>query len=168
MSEKIELFVQGEGISDIALVRVPREGTVRDVVEAAAEHGLRVNSEEGPLVMVEDTDEALDLDAPLQVLGITHRDRVHANRCRHVEVTVNYEAEQKSEYFPPSTTMKKVKKWVDGKRGFDLGDVDAAEHLLQICGSDTRPDEDTHIGSLVGAPSCSLCFDLVAKQRVEG
>lgn len=168
MSEKIELFVQGEGISDIALVRVPREGTVQDVVEAAAEHGLRVDGEEELLVIVEDADEALDLDTPLRTLGITHRDRVHVNRCRRVEVTVNYEAEQKTRDFSPSTTMKKVKKWADGKHGFDLGDVDAAEHLLQICGSNTRPDEDAHIGSLVGAPSCSLCFDLIPKKRIEG
>lgn len=168
MAEKIELFIQGEGIPDIALVRVPGEGTVQDIVDAAQTHGLRVDGDENPLVMVEDADEALNFDTPLQRVGIVHRDRVHVSRCHRIEVTVNYEADQKARVFPPSTTMKKVKKWVDGKDGFGLQDVDAAEHLLQVCGTNTRPDEDTHAGSLVEAPNCSLCFDLIPKQRVEG
>jgi len=165
---EIELFLQGEGIQDIALVRVPRDGTARDIIEAARAHGLSAPDVAKALVLVEDAEEPLAPDAPLEAAGIGHRGRVHVHRCRRVEVTVNFNADQKSEAFPPSATMARVKKWAVGKRGFDLTSIDATEHLLQVCGSTSRPDEDVHIGTLVEVPACELCFDLVAKQRVEG
>lgn len=163
-----ELFVQGEGIRDIALVRVSEGGTVRDVVEAARAQGLRAEDGETPSVTVEDDDAELDLDASLSAAGITDRGRVHVHRCKRVAVTVNFNARQKTDDFPPSTTVKRLKKWADSKKGFDLRGADATEHLLQVCGSDERPNEDTHIGTLVEVPDCSLCFDLVPKSRVEG
>jgi hypothetical protein len=100
--------------------------------------------------------------------GITRRSRVHLHRCRQVAVTVNFNADQKAESFPAATTVARVMKWAVSKRGFNLSDVDATEHLLQICGSTDRPDEDVHIGTLVQAGACAVCFDLVPKQRVEG
>ena len=83
-------------------------------------------------------------------------------------MTVNFNVDQKTKTFPPSATVGRVKKWAVGEHGFDLKGVDATEHLLQLCGSTDRPDEDIHIGTLVTAPACSLCFDLVPKQRIEG
>lgn len=163
-----ELFVQGEGMRDIALVRVPDGGTIRDVVEAARAYGLRIEDGKTPSVTVENDDAELDLDAPLSTAGIANRGRVHVHRCKRVAVTVNFNARQAMDDFPPSTTVKRLKKWADSKKGFDLRGADATEHLLQLCGSDERPDENTHIGSLVEVPDCSLCFDLVPKSRVEG
>jgi hypothetical protein len=163
-----ELFVQGEGMRDIALVRVPEGGTVRDVVEAARAHGLRTEDGETLSVTVENDDTELDLDASLSAAGIADRGRVHVHRCKKVAVTVNFNARQATDDFPPSTTVKRLKKWADSKKGFDLRGADATEHLLQLCGSGERPDEDTHIGSLAEVPDCSLCFDLVPKSRVEG
>ncbi len=165
---EIELFLQGEGLKDIVLVRVPRTGTVRDIIEAARVNGLNVPAELEMLVSVEDAEEPLAPDAPLETVGIGQRSRVHVHRCRRIAVTVNFNADQKTEPFPPSATIARVKKWAVGKRGFGLTELDATEHLLQMCGSTTRPDEDIHIGTLVQVPDCSLCFDLVAKQRVEG
>ncbi len=165
----IELFLQGEGIPDIALVRVPRGGRVRDVVEAARTAGLRrAGGDAGVVVMLEDAEEALEPDAALEAAGVRHRGRVHVHRCRRVAVTVNYNGRQIARDFPPSATIRRVKGWGDSEDGFDLRGVDATEHLLQVCGSTVRPDEDTHIGTLVSLPGCPLCFDLVAKQRVEG
>jgi hypothetical protein len=63
-------------------------------------------------------------------------------------------------------TVHRVKQWAVHE--FGLSKVDATEHVLQLCGSTTRPDEDTHLGALVQYPECRLCFDLVPKQRVEG
>ncbi|MCC6630138.1 MAG: hypothetical protein IT340_22385 [Chloroflexi bacterium] len=166
--DEIELFLQGEGIRDIALMRVPRDGTARDIIEAARALGLSAPSGAETLLLVEDSEEPLALDAPLEAAGIAHRGRVHVHRCRRVAVTVNFNADQNMESFPPSTTMARVKRWAVGKHGFGLSEIDAAEHLLQVCGSTDRPDEDVHIGALVTAPACGLCFDLVAKQRVEG
>lgn len=163
-----ELFVQGEGMRDIALIRVLEGSTLRDVVEAARAHGLRAEDGEPPSVTIENDDTELDLDASLSAAGIAERERIHIHRCQKVAVTVNYNARQATDDFPPSTTVKKLKKWSEGKKGFELSEVDAADLLLQICGSSERPDEDAHIGSLVEVPGCSLCFDLVPKSRVEG
>lgn len=163
-----ELFVQGEGMRDIALVRIPEGCTVRAVVEAARAHGLRAEDGEIPSVTVENDDAELDLDASLSAAGIADRERVHIHRCKRVSVTVNFNARQAMEDFPPSTTIKRLKKWADSKKGFDLKGADATEHLLQLCNSGERPDEDAHIGSLIEVSDCSLCFDLVPKSRVEG
>lgn len=167
--ETIELFVQGEGIPDIVLVRVPVAGTVGDILEAGRAHRRADAGDAGTFVIfLEDAEEALDPAATLEAAGIRHRGRVHIHRCRQVAVTVNYNGRQLARSFPPSATIRRVKRWVDSKEGFDLRGVDATEHLLQVCGSNIRPDEDTHIGALVHLPGCPLCLDLVAKQRVEG
>ena len=165
---EIELFLQGEGLREITLVKVPYQGTVQDIVEVARSHGLNTPNDVEVLVLLENTDEPLSLDLKIEAAGITHRSRVHVHQCRRVDVMVNYNADHKAETFPPSTTVARVKKWVVSKHGFDLSDIDASEHLLQLCNSTARPDEDIHIGTLVDAPACGLCFDLVAKQRIEG
>jgi len=167
--ETIELFVQGEGIPDIVLVRVPANGTVGDIVAAGRSHRRADAGDAGALVIfLEDAEEALDPAATLEAAGIRHRGRVHIHRCRRVAVAVNYNGRQIARDFPPSATIRRVKHWVDSNDGFDLRGVDATEHLLQVCASNIRPDEDTHIGTLVHLSGCPLCLDLVAKQRVEG
>lgn len=167
---EIEVFVQGEGLPTITLVHVAGEGTIHDLVEAARAHGFPVNALDNrePVVLLENEDDALGLDTPLAVAGVGHRSRVHVHRCRHVHVTVNFNGASKERAFPPSVTVGHVHQWAVGKEGFNLPEVDATEHALQICGSATRPDEDIHIGALVSVPACTICFDLVAKQRVEG
>lgn len=163
---EIELFLQGEGILQIALVRVPDRGTVRDIIQAAQPLGLPAGDTEALLVFLEGQDEPLDEQAALEAVGVRPRGRVHVNRCRKVKVEVNFNGRDKSHPFSPSTTVAAVKAWADDK--FGLSGVDATEHALQRCGTTERPPDDTHIGSLVAAGTCVLCFDLVPKQRVEG
>ena len=105
---------------------------------------------------------------PLEAAGIRHRGRVHVHRCRKIQVAVNFNGVTESNHFSPATTVGKIKKWAVSKQVFNLSEIDASEHILQICGSNERPDEDTHLGSLVKFPDCKICFDLVAKVRVEG
>ena len=81
---------------------------------------------------------------------------------------VHYNGRNLSESFGPGVPMHRVKEWAVGNKGFNLNPVDAAEHVLQLTGTSDRPDEDVHIGSLVGTTSCGVEFDLVAKVRVEG
>ncbi len=126
--------------------------------------------ERSQVILVEGQETELSPDLTLEEARIGHRSRVHVHRCHRVEVTVNFNAAQKIRTFPPSATVERVKHWAVGPapEGFGLHEVDATEHLLQLCHSNTRPDEDTHIGSLVTFPNCGLCFDLVPKVRVEG
>jgi hypothetical protein len=168
---EIEIFVQGEGIPEVILLRVPSNGTVRDILRSAETQGVRFAEDEHSLIiLVEDQEEEFSPDLSLEEARIGHRSRVHVHRCHRVEVTVNFNAAQKTHAFPPSATVERVKRRAVGPspEGFGLQEVDAMEHLLQLCNSTTRPDEETHIGSLVTFPDCELCFDLVPKVRVEG
>ncbi len=165
-NELIELFVQGEEISDITLIRVANDCTIREVVRKAKEICGISALEEEIIVLVEDQEEEIPLDAKLIEVDIKHRHRVHFHRCRRVEVSVNFNGLTKAQAFSPSATIGKVKRWADHE--FGLRGVDATEHALQICGTSTRPDLDVHVGSLVKHPHCQICFDLVPKKRVEG
>lgn len=163
----IELFLQGEGIPEIQLIRVLRHCTVRELIEKArAIPGPLSPGDAATTLLLEDSDEELALDATLQQAGIRHRQRVHCHRCRRIEVMVNFNGASKARQFPPSQTVAKVKHWADDQ--FGLKGVDTTEHALQLCGNSTRPDEDIHLGALVRFPHCTLCFDLVPKKRVEG
>lgn len=164
--KEIELFLQGEGLGEVVLIRVPTQGTIHDIIEQAKNHGISADDE--LLVFAEDEEDPLSPDRSIEASQLKHRGRIHVHRCRRVKVTVNYNALEKSRVFAPAATVARVKKWAVGDNGFDLDDVDAAEHVLQICESDRRPDDDTHIGSLVTVPACSLCFDLLPKVRIEG
>lgn len=168
---EIEIFVQGEGILEIILLRVPEGGVVRDIFKSAETQGIHFAGDERSLViLVEDQETELSHDLSLEEAHIGHRSRVHIHRCHRIEVTVNFNAAHKTHAFPPSATVERVKCLVvePEPEGFGLHSVDATEHLLQPCHSTTRPDEDTHIGALVTSPVCKLCFDLVPKVRVEG
>lgn len=166
---EIEIFVQGEGIPEITLLRVPDNSAVRDILTNAEAQGVRFAGDEPSLViLIEDQEMELPHDLSLEKAGIRHRSRVHIHRCRRIEVTVNFNAQQIVHSFPPSATVERVKRWAVSSEGFDLPSIDATEHLLQVCRSAARPDEDIQIGSLVAFPNCGLCFDLVPKVRVEG
>ena len=168
MSE-IEIFLQGEGIPEITLVRVPDDGIVRDILRSAETQGVRFAGDERSLViLVEDQETEVFPDSSFEEAHIGHRSRVHIHRCRRIEVTINFNAAEKAHAFSPSATIERVKRWAVGPDGFNLHRIDATEHLLQLCHSTVRPDADTHIGSLVTFPDCGLCFDLVPKVRVEG
>jgi hypothetical protein len=165
----IDIFLQGENIPEIILVQVPTSGTVRTILEVAKAQQLPLAGDATSLlVFLEDTEEALAPDMPLEAAHIGHRSQVHIHRCRQLEVTVNFNADHNVHVFSPSTTVERVLQWAVGKHGFNVGEIDATDLLLQLCHSTARPDGDTHIGSLVQCPHCALCFDLVPKQRVEG
>ena len=167
-TDHIELFIQGEGIPKITLVKVHSKDMIADIIKVARQHGLSVPEGVEVFVFVENTDTPLDLGKKIDEAGLTPRSRVHIHRCRRVEVTVNFKEHQLKGFFPPSATIDTVQKWAVGKDEVDMSPVDAAEHLLQACHSDDRPDEDVDIGTLVKGSDCAICFDLVAKQRVEG
>ena len=168
IEDEIELFIQGEGIPKITLVKMNPNDTVADLIKIAREHGLSTPEEAEICVFVEDTDNPLALDGKIEEVGLTSRSRVHIHRCLRLEVVVNFNKDQRKSFFPPSATIASVKKWTVGKEGFGMSDIDATEHLLQVCGSTVRPDEDAHIGNLTKGVDWAICFDLVAKKRVEG
>jgi hypothetical protein len=167
MSEMIEIFLQGEMVPEIQIVKVPRHGTVRDLLKSARANNIILPEQGGSLaIFLEDSEEDIDLNISLEDAGIKHRSRLHCHRHKRIEVSINFMSETRTHQFSPSTTVAKVKRWADEK--FRLNGPDATDHVLQLCGTNKRPDEDVHIGALVCHPSHCLCFDLVPKIRVEG
>jgi hypothetical protein len=167
----LQIFVQGEGKREILVLELPPTATVNNLVEAARAKGIAValHGKGNALgVYAEDADAALSGDATLEAAGLGNNSSVHVSRCTKVKVTVHYNGAERSESFGPGVPMHRVKESAVGKKGFNLDPVDAAEHVLQLTGTNDRPDDDVHIGALVGPSGCKVEFDLVAKVRVEG
>jgi hypothetical protein len=167
----VQIFVQGEGAREIRVLELPAHATVRELVEAAQAQGVAAAPHNGGRAVAayaEDGDAPLPAGATLEAAGLGHQSSVHLSRCKQVAVTVDYNGQTRAESFGPGVPIHRVKAWAVGRQGFNLAPVDAAEHVLQLPGTSDRPDEDVHIGSLVGATGCGVEFDLVAKVRVEG
>lgn len=165
--KKIEVFAQVEGTNDILLVEVAEDGTVHDLLQAAIEQGKHLSGNDASaMVFIEDAEEVLELDHPLEKAGIRHRGHVHIHRCRHIEVSVTFNGKKITRAFPPSATIGRIKKWA--AKEFGMSEKDASEHVLQVTGTTSTPDEDTHVGTLVTHPNCQISFDLVPKVRIEG
>ena len=58
-TDQIELFIQGEGIPKITLVKVYPKDTVADIIKVAREHGLSAPEGSEICVFVENTDAPL-------------------------------------------------------------------------------------------------------------
>ena len=166
MEDQLEVFLQGPGIARVALVKVPVDTKVKQLIDVARGKGLKLEDEQTVHVWLENAEEPLSLDMSLKSAGVQARSRLHIHTCQRIHVTVNFNNNSKQHPFSPSATIGKVKKWADEK--FGLSATDATEYALQVCGSTIRPDDDIEVGSLAQPGQCSACFDLVPKQRVEG
>jgi hypothetical protein len=168
----IDVFIQGEGLPDILVASAEPHHTVA-VVVANLEHPIA--KDEGLLVFLEDLPTPLAVEAIIEELlpldnaeaAIACPLRLHLSHCRHVEVTVRFNGEDAKRRFPPGATVGRVHHWA-ARRAFDMTPRDAAEHVLQLQGSPSRPDRDVHIGTLTGRDTCCVAFDLVPRKRVEG
>lgn len=167
--ETIQVFMQGEGVREIRLIEVPAGACMRDVLAIAAAHGFPAAADgTTAVIFAEDSEDVLSLDATLEASGIGHHGSMHVHRCTKIDTTVYFNGGSRVRSFAPGATIGRVKHWAVGKDVFNFTPVDAAEHVLQITGTQDRPDEDVHVGTLVHVPHCVLAFDLVAKVRVEG
>jgi hypothetical protein len=166
--EQIEVFIQGEGSGTEVVVQIAPNAKVRDLAAEAARAGLVTAGDAAARVYLEDGEEVLAPGQTLDKAGIGANAHLHIHRCKKVDVRVNFNGRQVKREFPPSATLRRIKDWATGKQGFDMTDLDASEHALQLCERDARPEDDVHVGTLAEAGSCSVCFDLAAKVRVEG
>ena len=167
----INVFLQGHGITDIAVLHANPEDTVAEVISKSGQcSAIQVDL----LIFLEDIAGILDPDAifeellPLavdeEVMGPL---RLHCSFCRKVDVVVRFNGEEAKRTFPPSSSVERVRRWAS-RRAFKLSPCDAAEHVLQIQGETTQPDRDVHIGVLTEGESCAVTFNLVPSKRVEG
>ena len=169
--DEVQIFIQSEGKREIRILELSAHATVRELIEAAQALDIATAHSGGDDVVAVYTEidsVPLSVDVTLVAAGLGHHSSVHMSRCKQVMVKVRYNGKDISDSFGPGVPMYRVKEWAVGKKGFNLTPVDAAEHVLQLTGTSDRPDEDVHIGSLVGKTGCCVEFDLVAKVRVEG
>ncbi|OCJ08643.1 hypothetical protein A6U86_27400 [Rhizobium sp. AC27/96] len=162
----ITLFVQVEGSEAIELIELPHAATPTDLIRIVSERKLSEDIRGDALIFLEESEHALEIDVLLKDQGIKHHDRVIIHRCRHIEVTVGFNARTEHRKFNPAVTVGRVKRWFVDEIG--MKPVDASEHVLQIAGTSHRPDQDVPIGTLAPKGTCSLEFTLVPRKRVEG
>lgn len=151
----IDIFIKRGGSLDI----VHRNIDTLDL--ATLKHELDAEFGPGELFL-EDQDEPLAHDHQFAPGGIF----LHHSRCKRIDVIVRYAGKTFEHGFAPSVTLKKIKRRAEKK--LDIDPADAIELSLQIAGTTDRPDEATHVGSLASSPTCSVIFDLVPSDRING
>ncbi len=118
------------------------------------------------LIFIDEAEEPLAREHHHPLPKIKRGCRIHVSKCRKIEVTVHFLDKTEERAFAPGARVKKVKAWAVEQ--FKLDHHDAAEHVLQLCGSTDRPATDTPLHELAKPLACSVCFDLVPEKRVEG
>ena len=161
---KIIAFIQVQGRPGIFETEVSPTATVGEIHDALEAKGIKVEAES--FVFVDDAEEHLPRERHHPVHGCKRGCRIHVSRCRRIKVTVNFTHKTAEREFPPGARVRAVKEWA--VRKFEMSPQDAAEHVLQLCGSTERPATDTPLVQLTHGHSCSVCFDLVPEKRVEG
>lgn len=159
---KVKVFLQSELLSDIEVVEVESEGG-HAALRAACLAKVNLHPDEKVFIFAEDEDDEHALEK------LKHVDdglRIHLHRLKSIDVIVRYANGDVRRSFRPSATVGRVKKWATHELG--IGPSDAAELMLQIRGTDNRPDADIHIGTIVKTPEHTIEFDLVPSPRVNG
>lgn len=160
---KVVTFVQSELLSDVRAIEVEHNAGgagLRQAVLAILPQDLELQTFQ---FYLEDSD---DEHAVERLTEIPHGLSVHLHRLKGIDVLVRYAGRDVRRTFRPSATIQRIKRWATQELG--ISPSDAAELMLQISGTNERPDADTHIGALVKFPHPSLCLDLVPSTRVNG
>lgn len=159
---KVKVFLQSELLNDIEVVEVESDGG-HTALRAACLAKVNLQPQENVFIFVEDEDDEHALE---KLKHVDEGLRVHLHHLKSIDVIVSYAGREVRRSFRPSTTVGRVKKWATHELG--VVPSDAAELMLQIRGTESRPDTDIHIGTLVKAPKHTLEFDLVPSPRVNG
>jgi hypothetical protein len=158
-----QIFLQSELLNDVEVLELDEGATKHDLRQACLARVGGHHHTEALILFIEDED---DEDAIDKLESIVDGLRLHLHRLKAITVTVRYAGRQEHHTFRPNATMARVKRWA--AHAFGITPSDAAELMLQLAGTDNRPDPDVHLGSLVKAPQHTVSFDLVPAPRVNG
>jgi hypothetical protein len=161
---KLIVFVHVYGRPGLLEVEVSNAATLGEIHEVLRVAGVQIDAD--MLVFVEDAEHHHTGDPHQPIGGIKRGCHIHVTRCRRIKTTVNFMHHSSEHEFPTGVRIRAVKEWAVHK--FHMAPQDAAEHVLQLCGSTERPASDTGLQQLVRGHHCALCFDLVPEKRVEG
>lgn len=158
-----QVFLQSELLSDVEVLELREGATKHDLRQACLARMPSSEHHEALILFIEDDDDEGAID---KLEAIVDGLRLHLHRLKAITVNVRYAGRESHRTFRPNATISRVKRWATDE--FGIVASDAAELMLQIAGSDIRPDPDVHLGSLVKAPQESVSFDLVPAPRVNG
>ncbi|WP_413707136.1 hypothetical protein [Ralstonia sp. Ralssp110] len=158
-----QIFLQSELLNDIEVIDLDEGASKHDLRQACLDRVGGDHLPEPLILYIEDEDDENAID---KMDAIVDGLRLHLHRLKAITVTVRYAGRQEHHTFRPNATIARVKRWAAHALGITASD--AAELMLQIAGTDNRPDPDVHLGSLVKAPQHTVCFDLVPAPRVNG
>lgn len=157
---KRNVFVQSELLDDICVIEADHDiGAAR--LREMLLHLVPAGGEVVHVFVEDDEDEQALERLPEVPEGL----RVHLHRHKGIEAIVRYAGREVHRTFRPSVTVARVKQWATEQLGITASD--AAELMMQVAGTDNRPDADTHIGSLAKG-SARVLFDLVPSPRING
>lgn len=160
----IDLYYQAEGVLDIQHFEAAPDDTFGSVKARLRD---KHNIADDAVVFVEDDEDPTDDRVLLSERAGPKGLKLHLSRCRHVAVTVTFNGKTVERRFAPAATVARVKTWA-AEREFGMTKEEAGEHVLQIGGTHERPAPNTHLGTLTRPKSCSVAFDLVPDERVNG
>ena len=174
--QTVDLIVHREG-GVPQLVQARSDSRLKDALDQGAigtDPALHVFVGESTVALAElpevengeDAHSPANMEQTLNALGIHGTGHIHCHRCLRVRVTVNYQNRSAHHRFSPAATIATTTRWARNK--FHLDDIDADKLVLQICNSSDRPRGSQHLGDLVHAPACEICFDLVPELKIEG
>jgi hypothetical protein len=176
--DEIELFIHSQGEKPRVAVAGPRE-VLREVLVRAE---VITEDQEELLVFVGEWEEALeepveiengedghvpvDLTLTIEALELHRHRHVHVHRCKRVAVEVHFNGDTKRHRFSPATTIAVVTRWA--RKKFKLDPAAGAEYVLHICDTSKQPRPSEHLGELVEAHVCAICFKLVKEITPQG
>jgi len=160
---KSTVFIQLDGREGLIEAELPSTITGAQLHKSLA--ALDAETDDATFVFIDEEDEPVKRKGK-ESLTLRPGTRIHVTRCRKIKVTVNFLEKTAEDHFSPGARVRRVKAWAVDK--FDLERQDAAEHVLQLCNSTSRPVSDTPLQQLTDGKRCSVCFDLVPEKRVEG
>lgn len=176
-AKQLEIFLHGAGpkpkVVETASTDILMEVLVRvgAATPGAADILVFVGEWDEALQEPEDVEDGADQHAPADVtksledLALERHRHVHVHRCRHIAVKVNF-MKTKHHRFSPAATVATATAWA--RKKFHIDPATASEYVLQFCSNTKQPRADEHLGELVGAGDCSLCFDLVKEVTPQG
>jgi hypothetical protein len=160
----ILVFIQAHGQADIVEAEFSPAATLGDLHDKLEILGIVVDN--GTFIFFDESEEHEVGERHKSLRHLKHGSRVHVTRCKRIATTIHFLDQIKTREFAPGRRVRAVKEWA--VHVFDMKPKDAAEHVLQLCGSAERPPSDTPLHQLVQTHQCELCFDLVPEKRVEG
>lgn len=116
----------------------------------------------------EDADEPEPLPHSLTVAGagIKRHSHLHCQRCRRVQVSVNYQSRTEQRTFSPSVPIRRIRRWA--QKTFELTGPAAGDFVLQPCGTDVDAGLQQRLAEFVRDQTCSVCFDLSKEVTPQG